>query len=136
MASKRVNKLAGELVTKMLAEAGITKSTGSTAAYMPYALGLAESVVMVERSLKQAVREVERNRDEIGRLIDLNGQRISHLAASYGVYMNPSASPLARTAVDLDLERFGVQLAERKLPEDGYQPYYPGHSVNPEHDGN
>jgi len=90
----------------------------------------------VEKAFKGAVREMQQHAAEVARLVDLNGERINRLAASYGVYMSPSASPLAKNAVDLDLERFGVQLAERKLPEDGYQPYYPGHSVNPEHDGN
>lgn len=48
----------------------------------------------------------------------------------------PAAEPGSVVLVDLDLEEFGVQLARRHLPEDGPEPYYPGHSVNPENDGN
>jgi len=136
VASKRVDKLAGEFVTKMLAQAGVTKSAGSTAAYMPYAVGLAEAVVTVEKHLKQVTRQM-------GRLIDENGERINRLAASYGVYMGPSV-PAERGFRPLDTERFRVGLVDQQaapkmnghsLPgaEDGPAPFPP--QWHPETDG-
>jgi len=139
VSSKRVTKLAGEFVTKMLAEAGVTKSAGSTAAYMPYAVGLAEAVVTVEDELKSVTRRMERHVAEVGRLIDVNGANVRMLAERYAEYAGvvvPGVEKVRQNVVDLDLEKFGVQLAERKLPDDEHQPWYPGHSVNPEHDGN
>lgn len=68
------------------------------------------------------------------KLLKANGKKIAALAEQHAV----AAAPLVpgRGLIDLDLERHGVTLANRKLPDDEHQPWYRGHSVNPEHDGN
>lgn len=117
MPSKRVNKLAGELVTAMLADSGITKSAGTVAQCMPYAVGLAESIVMVEKELKRTVRRMEEHAAEVGRLVDANGRRISQLADRYAEYAGtavPSVEKVHRGVVDLDLERFRVGLVDQQ----------------------
>lgn len=95
----------------MLADAGVTKSAGSTAAYMPYAVGLAEAVVSVEKLLKRTVREMDRHADRVGRMIDANGERIRQLAELHDAAGQPVV-PSARGMVDLDARRFGVGLVD------------------------
>jgi hypothetical protein len=112
-----VDKLAGEFVTAMLARAGVTKSAGSTAAYMPFAVAQAEAVVLVEKALKRTVRQVEAHAAEVGRLIDANGERISQLADRYAEYSGtavPSVEKVHRGVVDLDLERFRLGLIDQR----------------------
>jgi hypothetical protein len=115
--SKRVDKLAGQFLTRMLADAGVTKSAGSTAQYMPYAVGLAEAVVSVEKELKLAVRAMGRHAAEVGRLVDANGERINQLADRYAEYAGtavPSAEKVHRGVVDMDLERFRLGLIDQQ----------------------
>ena len=111
---KRVDRLAGEFVTAMLARAGVTKSAGTAAQFMPYAVGLAESVVAVEKALKRSAREMERHAAEVGRLVDANGERIDRLAESYAASMVPGAVEVERGYRDLDLQRFRVGLVDRQ----------------------
>lgn len=118
--SKRVDKLAGRFLTRMLADAGVTKSAGSTAAYMPFAVAQAEAVVMVEKTLKRTVRQMEAHSAEVGRLVDENAVRINHLAERYAEYSGtavPAVEKVHRGVVDLDLERFRVGLIDQQVPK-------------------
>lgn len=102
----------------------LNKSAGTrqriTDMVMPAAVAIAEieKAVRAHQKALRARLEVER------RIIDQVGHRV------------PGVTEIAKHVVDLDLERFGVQLAERTLPEDGDQRFYPGHSVDPSNDGN
>lgn len=117
--SKRVDKLAGRIATQMLAKSGVIKSRGAMASVMPAAVATACYIVETEKALKRAVRQVERERAEMGRLIDVNGARINALAERYAEYAGtavPSAEKVHRGVVDMDLERFGVGLVEKQAP--------------------
>jgi hypothetical protein len=98
----------------MLADAGVTKSAASSSAYMPYAVGLAEAVVSVEKDLKHAVRLMGQHAAEVGRLIDENGVRINALAESYQAGMVRPVTEIHRGVVDLDLQRFHVGLVDKQ----------------------
>ncbi len=92
---------------------------------MPYAVGLAEAVVSVEKELKRAARVMEQHAAEVGRLVDANGERINRLAESYRASMVPGAAEVERGYKEMDLDRFRVGLVDRQAAP---EPKMNGHS--------
>ena len=115
--SRKVDKLAGKIATRMLRGSSIAKSAGSTAAVMPFAIAVAELIVTIEKRLKVN-----------GRLLEENGRRIAKLAEAHGVGVRP-VTEIQRGIVDMDLERFGVGLVDRQAAPKAANGHYRGDGV-------
>jgi hypothetical protein len=128
----RVDDLAEDIVNRVLSEQGVTKAAGTVnrAALLPVAYAVASGIELVYEQVEAYSRDLRAYTKALKKSTRKMAERTGMLAGQV-----PGVTEVGRRHVDLDLERFGIQLAGRNL-SDSPDPFYRGHSVNPENDPN